>query len=69
MSITGGTFHEEVEGVLAGDDHAVVLVRHRFIRDGSPKDYRTAYVYEVSNGIAQTSSRAGRGGAARRARD
>jgi ketosteroid isomerase-like protein len=50
MSITGGTFHEEVEDVLANDNHAVVLARHRFTRNGSPKDYRTAHVYEVSEG-------------------
>lgn len=50
MSITGGTFHEEVEDVLANDNHAVVLVRHRFIRDGNPQDYRTAHVYDVRNG-------------------
>ena len=50
MTITGGTFHEEVEDVLANDRHAVVLARHRFTRNGSPKDYRTAHVYEVRNG-------------------
>ena len=50
MAITGGTFHEEVEDVLANDDHAVVLARHRFTRDGSAKDYWTAHVYEVRAG-------------------
>ena len=50
MSITGGTFHEEVEEVLANDRYAVVLARHRFTRDGSQKDYRTAHVYEISDG-------------------
>ena len=50
MSITGGTFHEEVEDVLANDDHAVVLARHRFTRDNSLKDYRTAHVYEIRDG-------------------
>jgi ketosteroid isomerase-like protein len=50
ISITGGTFHEEVEDVMANDNHAVVLARHRFIRNGSPKDYRTAHVYEVRDG-------------------
>jgi hypothetical protein len=33
MSITDGTFHEEVEDVLANDRYAVVLARHRFTRD------------------------------------
>jgi ketosteroid isomerase-like protein len=50
MALSAGTFHEEVEDVLANDRHAVVLAQHRFLRDGSPKDYRTAHVYEVRNG-------------------
>jgi len=50
MTITAGTFHEEVEDVLANDNHAVVLARHTFARDGSPKDYRTAHVYEIRSG-------------------
>jgi ketosteroid isomerase-like protein len=50
MAISGGTFHEEVEDVLANDHHAVVLARHRFTREGSSKDYRTAHVYMVSQG-------------------
>jgi ketosteroid isomerase-like protein len=50
MALSAGTFHEEVEDVLANDRHAVVLARHRFSRNGSPKDYRTAHVYELRNG-------------------
>jgi ketosteroid isomerase-like protein len=50
MVLSNGTFHEDVEDVLANDRHAVVLARHRFTRDGSPKDYRTAHVYEVRDG-------------------
>ena len=50
MEITGGTFHEEVEDVLANDHHAVVLARHRFRRDGVPRVYRTAHVYEIRDG-------------------
>lgn len=48
--ITGGTFFEEVEDVLANDNHAVVLARHHFRRDGSVKEYRTAHVYDVRQG-------------------
>ncbi len=48
MSITGGTFNEEVEDVLANDRYAVVLARHRFTRDGAAREYRTAHVYEIS---------------------
>jgi uncharacterized protein len=50
MTMTGGTFREEVEDVLANDSHAVVLARHQFTRDGSLKDYRTAHVYEIKDG-------------------
>lgn len=50
MSITDGTFQEEVEDVLANDTHAVVLARHRFTRGGSGKDYRTAHVYDIRDG-------------------
>jgi ketosteroid isomerase-like protein len=50
VSITDGTFHEEVEDVLANDRYAVVLARHRFTRDGGLKEYRTAHVYEISEG-------------------
>jgi ketosteroid isomerase-like protein len=50
MALSASTFHEEVEDVLANDRHAVVLARHRFSRNGSPKDYRTAHVYDVWNG-------------------
>lgn len=50
MALTSGTFHEEVEDVLVNDHHALVLARHRFTRNGSPKDYRTAHIYDVCNG-------------------
>jgi len=50
MAITAGTFREEVEDVLVNENHAVVLARHRFTRDGKSKDYRTAHVYEISEG-------------------
>jgi uncharacterized protein len=50
MEITGGSFQEEVEDVLANDNHAVVLARHRFTVQGNLKEYRTAHVYEISNG-------------------
>lgn len=37
LALSAGTFHEEVEDVLANDKHAVVLARHRFQRDGKAK--------------------------------
>ena len=50
MAITRGTFIEDVEDVLANDQHAVVLARHRFTRDGISRDYLTAHVYDLVNG-------------------
>jgi ketosteroid isomerase-like protein len=50
MAETAGTFREEVEDVLANDRHAVVLALHRFSRNGTAKEYRTAHVYEVREG-------------------
>jgi uncharacterized protein len=47
MEATGGSFREEVEDVLANDQHAVVLARHSFTREGEWRDYRTAHVYQV----------------------
>ena len=50
MEITGGTFEEVVEDVLANDQHAVVLALHRFTREGRAKQYRTAHVYAIRGG-------------------
>jgi len=50
MSVTAGSFMEEVEDVLANDRHAVVLARHQFTREGQSKDYRTAHVYDLRDG-------------------
>jgi uncharacterized protein len=50
MAISAGTFREEVDDVLANDRYAVVLATHRFTRDGAPKEYQTAHVYEVRDG-------------------
>src|SRR5438477_11181796 len=47
MTTTNGTFQEEVEDVLANDSHGVVLARHRFTRDGQPREYRTVHVYTI----------------------
>jgi hypothetical protein len=44
MFLRGGAFREDVEDILANDNHAVVLVRHRFTRDGQLKDYRTPVI-------------------------
>ena len=49
-AITGGTFQEEVEDVLANDRHACVLALHRFTRGGHGKEYRTAHIYRIHDG-------------------
>ncbi len=50
MQITGGTFHEEVEMCSPTNSTPLFLARHRFTRDGSSRDYRTAHVYEIRDG-------------------
>jgi uncharacterized protein len=50
MATTNGTFAEEVEDVLANDYHGIVLARHRFQRDGQPREYRTVHVYTIRDG-------------------
>jgi len=50
MTVTRGEFQEIVEDVLANDRSGVVLVPHRFKRDGVPKEYRSAHVYEIQGG-------------------
>jgi len=50
MSLTEGSFREDVDDILANDTHAVVLARHAFVRGGVPKEYSTAHVYEIRDG-------------------
>ncbi len=50
MEVTGGSFREEVEDVLANDHHAIVLARHQFTLNGQLKEYRTPHVYEIHDG-------------------
>jgi ketosteroid isomerase-like protein len=50
MTITSGTFREDVEDVMANDEHAVVRARHRFRRGARFKDYRTAHLYTMRGG-------------------
>ena len=50
MQLTAGSFQEDVEDVLANDQHAVVLATHRFMRDGELREYETAHIYEISGG-------------------
>jgi ketosteroid isomerase-like protein len=50
MTITRGTFREEVEDVMANDEHAVVEARHRFRRGAILHDYKTAHLYTIRDG-------------------
>ena len=50
MELTGGQFEETVEDVLASVEHGVVLVRHRFPRNGQTADYQSAHVYDIRDG-------------------
>jgi len=51
MEGTAETFREDVEDVLVNNQHAVVLVRHRFTRGGTQRDYRTAHVNTARDGV------------------
>jgi uncharacterized protein len=50
MSLSAGTFAEEVEDILGNGRHAVVLARHRLTRNGVSREYSTAHVYEIAGG-------------------
>jgi len=51
MALAGGQFEEEVHDVVANDHHGVVLAIHRFPRNGQQREYRTAHVYEIRDGM------------------
>jgi ketosteroid isomerase-like protein len=48
---TGGTFQEHVGDVFANDDHGVLLLHHEFDRDGKHREYRTAHVIGLRDGL------------------
>jgi ketosteroid isomerase-like protein len=50
MELSTGTFQEDVLEVFANDDHGVLLLLHRFTRDGQPREYRTAHIVEFASG-------------------
>jgi ketosteroid isomerase-like protein len=51
---TGGTFKEDVLDVFANDDHALMLLHHEFDRDGAHREYRTAHILELRDGLIST---------------
>ena len=50
MELSAGHFEEEVVDVLANEHRGVVLATHRFSRNGAPKVYETAHVYDIRDG-------------------
>lgn len=50
MQLSGGSFQEIVDDVLANDEHGVVLATHRLQRDGAPHEYKTAHVWRIRDG-------------------
>lgn len=53
MSLTGGTFHLDLEDVTASDDHAVVLFTGRGERNGRTLANPTALVVRIRDGQAE----------------
>jgi ketosteroid isomerase-like protein len=49
-ALSGGTFRTGVHDVLAGDEHAVGLVRAQAERDGAKVDLPRVHVWHVRNG-------------------
>jgi len=50
MATTRGTFQEDVENVLANDQHGIVLARRRIHTRWQQHEYRTVHVYEIRDG-------------------
>jgi ketosteroid isomerase-like protein len=51
---TAGTFKEDVLDVFANDDHALMLLHHEFDREGTHREYRTAHILELRDGLIST---------------
>lgn len=52
QELTGGTFRLELHDLLAGDDHAVALVRASGERNGASRTFDAAHVWHVRDGKA-----------------
>jgi hypothetical protein len=50
MTISAGTFYEEVLDVVANDERGVVLLVHRLEKAGRPVEYRTAHLWWIRDG-------------------
>ncbi len=48
---TGGTFKEKVLEVIANDEHGILMLHHSFVREGIPREYGTAHVVGLRDGV------------------
>ena len=51
MGQTNGTFREDVLDVFGNDEHVLLLLHHEFDRDGAHREYETAHVCEMRDGL------------------
>jgi ketosteroid isomerase-like protein len=51
LAQTNGTFQEHVLDVFANDEHALLLLHHEFDRDGQHREYGTAHICELRDGL------------------
>src|SRR4051812_16555030 len=54
LAQTNGTFREDVLDVFANDEHAILLLHHSFQRDGKQRDYDTAHICTLRDGLIAT---------------
>ncbi len=52
MELSGGTFRETPDALLADDAYGVALLTHSVQRDGVSHDYKTAHVWRFRDGKA-----------------
>lgn len=50
MTISGGTFREEIVGLAASETHGFALLNHTFTAGGAPRAYRTIHAWEIKDG-------------------
>jgi ketosteroid isomerase-like protein len=48
---TDGTFREYVLDVFANEDHGILLLHHEFYRDGKYRQYGTAHICVLRDGL------------------
>ena len=50
VELSGATFREQFDAVLANDQHGVVLTTHRFQRHGKTHEYQAIHVWTIRGG-------------------